>query len=224
MRKFEQKDLLAFMEDIISLNTEVFQSDLEHDKVKLDLAVNSDDPSDKQLIWLCRSTGTWLFFEKDVFFKDTPRKTAILQYLNYENLDQFLLFFFQLTGKTYDGQGILADIYVYDYADFCDHLEQMAVESGPYRVFFEKGDLLYDKDKRIPDEHPQFGKFVKLEYTPKEPSQLKFVLTGEKKQRRKAIVASMDRYVAQLAKKRNMPLPKNYITRNNTLKGSAFNA
>ena len=223
MKKFEQKDLIAFMEDIVELNTEIYETDLDHDMVKLKMAVDSDDPAEKQLIWLCRSTGTWFFYERDVFYKGAPWKTAITLYRDYKDLDQFLLFLFQITGKTYDGKGILADIYVYDYLEFCNRLEQMAVETGPLHVFFEKGDLLY-KNKNIPDEHPEYGKYLTLDYTPKDPSQMKFVLNAERNLRRKARIASMDRYITQLAKKREMPLPNNYMTRKNALKEGVSNA
>lgn len=224
MKKFEQKDLIAFMEDIVELNTTCYETDLDHDMVKLKMAIDSDDPVEKQLIWLCRSAGTWFFYERDVFYKGGPWKSAIRLYRDYKNLDQFLLFCFEITGKTYDGKGVLADIYVYDYLEFCNRLEQMAVETGPFQVFFEKGNLLYEDLKTIPDEHSEYGKYVTLDYTPKDPSQMKFVLTAEKNLRRKARIASMDRYISQLAKKREMPLPKNYMARKNALKEGVSNA
>ena len=48
MKKFENVDVIAFMEKVVAINTERFQNDLEGDIVHLRAAMSSPDPLSKK--------------------------------------------------------------------------------------------------------------------------------------------------------------------------------
>lgn len=71
MVKFENVDVLAYLEKIMQQNTGYFQSDFEIDKKIIAKAAAQPAAEDRTLLWMSRPSGTHCFRERDVFVKDT---------------------------------------------------------------------------------------------------------------------------------------------------------
>lgn len=69
--KFSNLDILAFMGDVVQKHTKHYQSDFPIDKEMLLRTMEKKGQQDKRFIWLCRTHGTWLLLERNVFLKDT---------------------------------------------------------------------------------------------------------------------------------------------------------
>ncbi len=66
--RFSDIDTIRFMGRVVKIHTRHYQSDFDMDKEMLWGAAGQQD---KSFIWLCRTAGTWLLYERDVFLKGT---------------------------------------------------------------------------------------------------------------------------------------------------------
>lgn len=64
-------NILPILQEIVTEHTEIYQSDFLHDVDRLSAAMLDPVPENRVFLWMCRSCGTWLLGEREVYLRDT---------------------------------------------------------------------------------------------------------------------------------------------------------
>lgn len=67
----KKADIIPILEGIVEENTKSYQSDFALDAERLTAAMLEPVPENRVFLWMSRPCGTWLFWEREVFLKDT---------------------------------------------------------------------------------------------------------------------------------------------------------
>ena len=98
LRKFVNVDVIASMQAIMGQITAFYQSDFEYDKKHILSAARSDEPEKRSPLWLCRTSGTHLHEERDVFIKGTGSFDNVQFYHHDCQSEQVGLYSIEITG------------------------------------------------------------------------------------------------------------------------------
>lgn len=181
MNKFENVDILDFLEQIMLQNTQYYQSDFEIDRQVIWRYAGSDKTEDKNLLWMSRRCGTYCFRERDVFVKDTAQFITWIHYIDSSD-EHILSYAVEIIGKE-DGQ-IRGNLYELDYRQLSRRIKDKAVPVVNCKLLYENGEkilpvgMYFDS---VPD--PLLGKLESVEALPNDPEALKYVLQEERKLR-----------------------------------------
>lgn len=181
MNKFENVDIIAFLDAIMRQNTAFYQSDFEIDKEIIQKAAASPAAEDKRLLWLSRPSGTYCFRERDIFLKDT-RQHNTWRFYGEQTRDNVLAYAVTITG-TEDGK-IKGNLYELDYQQHFKHVAEQGLPADTVTLHYEHGSRTQPVTQRFdgyPD--PQLGAFVRGETQPNDPDALRFLLQQEQRGR-----------------------------------------
>ncbi len=92
--KFSNVNLLDVMGRVVEDFTQFYKSDFDIDTATLRNATITPIEQDKTFIWLCRSMGTWLLRERDVFVTDTREHKTVCFY--WEQMNEPILRVFRI--------------------------------------------------------------------------------------------------------------------------------
>ena len=67
----KKADIIPILEGIVAENTQHYQDDLIMDVGQLSAAMLDPVPENRVFLWMCRPCGTWCFWEREVFLRDT---------------------------------------------------------------------------------------------------------------------------------------------------------
>ena len=117
--KLENIDLFAVMGSIVENHVEHYKSDFDFDKEILLNAVKKESREESTYIWLCRTTGTWLLRERNVFIRDTSENNTFRFYAE-QTSDNILAYVVEIKGM--DGNTVVGNIYTLDYLRYYRHV------------------------------------------------------------------------------------------------------
>lgn len=175
--RFSNVDILSFMAQVVEKHTKHYQSDLEIDKDILKGAAGKQEQQDKTYIWLCRTAGTWLLLERNVFLKDT-REFNTFSFYAEQTSDLILAYVIEITSGA---QGsVMGNIYVLDYPEHYEHVQMVSLKAETVVMQYERGCRVQRADERI-DGHPdaEYGNLVSVQYKPHSEYQLTELLWRE---------------------------------------------
>lgn len=178
--KFSNVDILAFMGDVVQTHTKHYQSDFQIDKEMLLRTMEKKVQQDKRFIWLCRTHGTWLLLERNVFLKDTWEFNTFTFYAE-QTSDPILAYVIEITSGAQDS--ITGNIYVLDYAAYYDHVQSVSLAAETVLMQYERGCRIRKADERISG-HPdaEYGELVSIQYQPHSEEELKGLLRRERQE------------------------------------------
>ena len=122
--KFSDIDMIPFMGRVVQKHTRHYQSDFEIDKKMLRESAGRQDKQDNVFLWLCRTAGTWLLSERNVFLKDTSENN-IFNYYAEQSSGSVLAFAVKV--KKAVGDAVIGDIYVLDYPAHYRHIQSVGL-------------------------------------------------------------------------------------------------
>jgi len=196
MAKFENVDILGTLEAILRQNTAFYQDDFGIDRERIEEAVKSKRAEDKMLLWMSRKAGTYCFRERDVFLKDTGSFHTWVYY-GEQRHDQILAYAVELSGV--EGGIIRGNIYELDYYKHFQHVLETALRVSVNHLFYENGTHdIPEKEYFNGDPDPMFGKFLRYEFQPENPNDLKDLLRKEQKIREKAVSKDIKAHISRL--------------------------
>lgn len=67
----KKTDIIPFLEGIVAENTKTYQDDLIMDVGQLSAAMLDPAPENRVFLWMSRPCGTWCFWEREVYLRDT---------------------------------------------------------------------------------------------------------------------------------------------------------
>ena len=130
--KYENVDVIAFLEEKMKNNTKHYQSDFKYDIEMFENESKSQN-GHNVLLWLSRESGTHCMYEKDVFIKNTAGNTTWKYFENYDP-DEFLAFAVEITGVE-DGV-IKGNCYHLDYMAHIQEVKNKEVNSTEKIITF----------------------------------------------------------------------------------------
>ncbi len=177
--KFSNVDILSFMAQVVEKHTKHYQSDFEIDKEILTEAADRQKQRDKTFIWLCRTSGTWLLLERNVFLKGTSENNTFTFYAE-QTSDPILAYVIEITSGAQDS--ITGNVYVLDYMAHYDHVCTVSLKAETVVIQYERGCRVRKADERI-DGHPdaEYGNLVSV-HQPHSEDELKALLQKERQE------------------------------------------
>ncbi len=197
MNKFENVDLIDSLRRIMETNTVHYQSDFKYDEKKLRAAAISDNAEDKDLLFMSRRHGTYLFSEAEVFKKGTFAHETWKYYSDQP--DSIIAYAVKVNGME-NGKAV-GDLYELDYAEHVKHVEHTAINADTRTLHYERGNVDVLTDKAITTaQHPKFGCLISCETKPNDPQQLKAVLADERRSHEALKPGDIDRHISKLSR------------------------
>ena len=179
--KFSNMDVIKFMEKIVLKHVQHYQSDFDIDKEILRDAADKQEQQERVFVWLCRTCGTWLLHERDVFIKDTREYNTVRFYIE-QTSEPIVAFIIEVIGAC--NFRVMGNIYSLNYAAYCTSVKDRALDAAHVMVQYENGTRFKDANANIsgyPDE--EYGKLKSLKYYPSSQEELIELLNREKQER-----------------------------------------
>lgn len=194
--KFSGVDVLGFMDDVVQKHTQFYQSDFEIDKEILHRAADRQERQDKAFVWLCRTAGTWLLLERNVFLKDTREYNTFSFYME-QTSDPILAYLIEVTDSAQDS--VMGNVYVLDYATYYNRVHAISPKAETVTLKYEHGCRTQRADDRIsgyPD--MEYGRLQSIEYHPRSQDELSGLLQNERHRRERFKEGDASAYIASL--------------------------
>lgn len=194
--KFNNVDILDFMKRVVEKHTCYYQSDFEIDKEILHRAAKKQEQQDKTFIWLCRTAGTWLLRERNVFLKGA-REFNTFSFYTEQSSDLILAYVIEVTGGAKDS--IIGNVYVLDYPEHYKHVQTVSLKAETVVMQYEHGCRTQSADDKIsgyPD--MDYGKLQSVQFQPHSQEELTELLWNERQERRRFKEGTPSAYIARL--------------------------
>ncbi len=175
--KFENIDLFSVMGSIVDSHVKHYKTDFDIDKSILRKAAGKESGEERSYIWLCRSMGTWLLREREVFINDT-RESNTFRFYAEQTYDNILAYAVKVTGV--DGSTVIGNLYTLDYLEHYIHVAKAAQKTRSILFVYENGQIekpsyspLYGYDDDV------YGKFQYIKFQPEDSYKLSLILDEE---------------------------------------------
>lgn len=182
---------------MIRSRTRHYQSDFDIDKEMLWGAAGQQDEQDKSFIWLCRTAGTWLLYERDVFLKGTSANNIFNFYAEQASVPVLA---FAVKVKRVAADTVIGDIYVLDYQSYHRHIQSVGLSAETVLLQYEHGKRMMGVDA-MPGSYTdtEYGELVSLRYLPHEQEDLEDLLWRERQERERYKEGDPDAFTNRLA-------------------------
>lgn len=194
--KFEGVDLLSVMGSIVDSHVEHYRSDFDIDrKILMETAVKKD-MTDRTYLWLCRTCGTWLLRERDIFIRGT-REYNTYNFYAEQASEGVIAYAVEVTGM--EGGRVIGNLYTMDYLEYYRHVESAAVKAGNVLFVYENGQRVKPADTHIYGyDDSDYGKFCYFEFQPENRDSLSWLLSGERTRRNACKSGDFAHYAAAM--------------------------
>lgn len=194
--KFEGVDLYAVMGSIVDSHVEHYRSDFDIDMKILREAAGKEEREERTYLWLCRTCGTWLLRERDVFIQGT-REYHTFRFYAEQSPKGVIAYAVEVTGS--EGDAIIGNLYTLDYAIHYKHVISAAQKAGGILFVYESGQRVKPADSHIyGHDDKDYGKFQYFEFQPESPDSLSWLLYGERHKRNMFKPGDFAQYVAAI--------------------------
>lgn len=189
MRKhrYENIDIIAFLEEQMKRNTKFYQSDFDIDRKVLLDSINSAQKEDRTFLWLSRECGTNLARERDTFIKGSDAYTT-WQYYAAQEKSSVCAFAVEVSGEE---NGILrGNCYELDYRAHAAEVASLAAEPAGEEKTFADGTVTrlpfgcsHYVIQELAEKHG--GSVVASKAIPQDEQRLQTILSAQKATRNK---------------------------------------
>ncbi len=196
LSKFEDVDVFEALHAIMKQNTGFYPTDFDVDKKMFARAADMPDRADRTFLWFSRPMGTNCFRERDVFVKGIGPYTIWRYYYEQSN-DRILAYAVEVTGRV-DGK-IRGNLYELNFAQHYEHISETALDAETINIIYENGERQIPVGQRFfPTPDPEYGKYVRYEYLPRDPDALQDLLREERKNRERLAPGDFTEHIAAL--------------------------
>lgn len=193
--KFVNVDILAAMEQIVNIHTEHYQSDFfEVDVPMLREASEKKERQDKTFLWLCRTMGTWLLKERNIFLKDT-RESNTFRFYQEQTSEPIIALAVEIYGLI--GNRVIGNLYPIDYESHYRHVLTKSINTSAI-MHYENGCRVIPASNITLYGDATYGNLLDWEYLPESVDDLSAVLWKERQQREDCPVGDLNAYLAAL--------------------------
>ena len=179
--KFENIDLVDALRQIMDIHTQNYKEDFELDAGLLHSLADSQSPEDKHLLWMSRTSGTYLLPEREVYVEDSF-ENKVWEYYHEQTSDPILAYAVEITGK--EGGKVKGNLIELDYDAHVDRVQKLTVAVEKMAVTFEDNATFYlpfrsYRREAIPLEE-KHGEIVSINYLPENAKELDMILRRER--------------------------------------------
>lgn len=172
-------DIVKVMQGIVNSHVEHYQSDFELDIEAIKEAAIKQERTERIFVWLCRSCGTWLLREKDVFIRGTRENNT---FCFYKEQTSDAIQCYVIEANSLDSDTVRGNFYAFDYPEYYQHVKAAAVPAGGIVVNYEKGRRILPPTQHFgPYPDYELGDFVSYKFVPESAEQIETVLINEKR-------------------------------------------
>lgn len=199
--KFENIDLVDALRRIMDIHTQNYKEDFELDAGLLHSIAGSQSSEDKHLLWMSRTSGTYLLPEREVYVEDSF-ENKVWEYYHEQTGDPILAYEVEITGK--EGDKVKGNLIELDYDAHVDRMQKLTVPVEKVAVTFEDDATFYlpfrsYRREAIPLEE-KHGEIVSVNYLPENAKELDMILHRERfKLGLHAKTGSIDDHIHKLA-------------------------
>mgnify|MGYP005762092239 FL=1 len=122
--KFENIDLVDALRQIMDIHTQNYKEDFELDAELLHSLAGSQSPEDKHLLWMSRTSGTYLLPEREVYVEDSF-ENKVWEYYHEQTGDPILAYEVEITGK--ENGKVKGNLIELDYDAHVDRMQKLTV-------------------------------------------------------------------------------------------------
>ena len=189
MSYMKTNDLVSDLKTICYANTEVYRSDFDSDVEIILAEAKKPVPERKTLLWLSYPCGTRIFFEEDVFLKDSPEYTTWLYYSEQEGDGVVAA---ALIIDDLEDEKVSGTIIRFDYEKHCERVRQRAVPASNREYVYENGSVICPCGSSVDAaEVKHLGKILYTRCIADEPEKLRLVLNTESLMRRELVTTEI---------------------------------
>lgn len=179
--KFVNIDILSVMKGIADTHVRHYQSDFDIDAESLKEAALKPERADRIFVWMCRTSGTWLLNERNLFIRGTHENNTFCFYAEQKYKD---ILCYVVEVKSLDRDTVMGNLYSLDYSEHYKYVQTAAVQAGNIVLHYERGQRTMQPSEHfntLPD--AEYGKYESFQFQPESPEQLECVLMDEKRTR-----------------------------------------
>lgn len=189
--KFESVNLFETMGGIVEAHTRAYKEDFDVDK---DILRAAAEGPPKVFLWLCRTMGTWLLDERNIFLKAT-RESNTFRFYREQTREPVILFAVEVTGL--DDDAVIGNLYLLDYQSHYKHVLAESQEASAV-MHFEEGNRIIPAEKVTLYDDVEFGKLLDWDYLAESENDLSVLLWKERQHRASFAVGDFPSYLAGL--------------------------
>ena len=115
-------DIIAFLSEVVQMNTNNYQSDFQYDIETLQKAAASE-AENRSLLWLSRPSGTWCFKEREVFLQNTAANQT-WQFYDYQ-ADKIKAYRLEVCGR--QGDKVFGNVYPLNYREHLERVKKLSI-------------------------------------------------------------------------------------------------
>lgn len=180
MRKFNNCDVLAVLNEIMRHHTQSYQEDFNIDKEILLEAAEEPSTKNRRYLWMCRRHGTHCLKESEVYLKDTIENNT-WRFYDEQTRDKVLAYAIEIDGI--ENGVIIGDVYELDYHKCVEQVRKTAVGVADVELFCDNGQKVcipYTKDwYDVASEYHYFQR----EFLPKDYTAYSYALNSARAER-----------------------------------------
>lgn len=193
--KLSNVNLLDVMGRVVEDFTLHYKSDFDVDIKVLRNSTITPIEQDKTFVWLCRSMGTWLLRERDVFVTNTHEHNTFCFYREQMN-EPILAFAVEVKYMAMDT--VIGNLYAMDYDKLYDHVKAVCLPSSSVLMRYERGELVKPVSRF--DGYPdyEFGELKSYQFFPEDEGALRSLLREERRKREQFTKGNVTDYLANL--------------------------
>lgn len=131
---FQKVNILETLQTIMEHNTDFYQTDFQYDKEKLREAAE-DRGGAREFFWMSRKSGTWCFWERDVYIRNINNHNT-WEYYGGSRDERPKAFWVQIL-RMDDDKNIIGNVLEMDYQKHLDYLCTHSLEPTAIEVVFK---------------------------------------------------------------------------------------
>lgn len=205
LRKFMNVDVIQSLQAILGQINVHYRTDFDYDKQTIHKTVRSDTSEKRNLVWLCRESGTHLHQERDVFIKDTASHNNIQFYHKDCQSEKAVIYSIEITGeKNGVVRGNLYERDRHQFAELADrgaspHTDETLTFASGAELRIPKEEFKYSSQSNLEYEH---GKIMEVRHEAEDESVVQGALQWEHERREKLPKGTISTHIQKLADQR----------------------
>ena len=176
-------DIIPFLAGIVEENTHSYQSDFEHDQLRLQEAMLEVSQENRTFLWMSRPCGTYCVLEREAFIKDTPAH-IVWTYGDYVAEADQIKAYRVIVAPGYKGAFVLGAVKPLNYGEQVQRVIRNAIPAQSVEITFEDGKsqtMPYEEYSRgIYGQIAAHGKVEKQHFTVENEGELANILQTER--------------------------------------------
>ena len=188
-------DVTEVMKRIVDAHTQHYKNDLNLDLTRLRVLSKAEDGRSRAYVWLCRTSGTWLFNEVNAVLRGGHEYNTCLFYEEQGLGKDVLAYIIEPTNVS--GKKIVGNVFSIDNEEYCVFLRENALPTDVL-IHYKNGDRILPVHKLRNNYDAEFGSFQSWEYQPKDADAVRTLTKKLTQQRSEAKEVNLDVLLADL--------------------------